>query len=192
MFTGTYEYWLCRKGRLVVPMPFREHTTKAVIMAGPQQHLLMVTPIQYAEIQAERGSEHLFSSQYAPTASVQNIDPSTGRVLISAVLRRHAGLMPGHEVNVAGDGYFAIIAASATFNPHEVFPQVWSDIGLRTRLPSEALVEENAYLRTQVQMLRANSQETREALLAENEKLRAENTRLKAAVVEAVLERSTR
>ena len=106
MFLGEYEHTIDSKGRLAVPVKFRNQMNAgAVISKGMGTCLSVYTTQRWEEKSAElvsgKSSDDLrdFERRIYPSASEVELD-GQGRMIIPAKLRTYASL--GTEVTVAG------------------------------------------------------------------------------------------
>jgi len=102
--TGTFESTLDDKGRVVIPAPLRErYTGKLVITQGKELCVWVMTSAAYEHFistfkkeskENEWTAEEIeaFEYQHISTASTVDIDPKTGRIPISVILRSYANL----------------------------------------------------------------------------------------------------
>lgn len=106
MFLGEYEHTIDSKGRLAVPVKFRNQMSAgAVISKGMGTCLSVYTTARWEEKSAElvsgKNNDELrdFERRIYPSASEVELD-GQGRMIIPAKLRAYANL--GTEVTVAG------------------------------------------------------------------------------------------
>jgi bifunctional DNA-binding transcriptional regulator/antitoxin component of YhaV-PrlF toxin-antitoxin module len=97
MLTGTYIYRIDRKGRLVIPGPFRAALGEPVLLTSGPERSLRLLPRQ--------------DGRWLDPALVfeQPLDPTTGRILVPSALREWAGLRTQDEVAVCGRGLAAAV-----------------------------------------------------------------------------------
>jgi MraZ protein len=102
--TGTFESTLDDKGRVVIPAPLRErYTGKLVITQGKELCVWVMTCSAYDHFIATFKKESIennwssdeieaFEYQHISTACHIDIDPKTGRIPVSPILRSYANL----------------------------------------------------------------------------------------------------
>ncbi len=110
MFLGTTTRTVDDKGRLLLPKPFRGQLEPAcVITKGQDGHLVVYSQDGWdhraREVRREYSREDTagrrFRRQIFGAASQQSMD-TQGRVMVTAELRKHAGIVCGGEVVVVG------------------------------------------------------------------------------------------
>lgn len=110
MFLGTTTRTMDEKGRLLLPKPFRGELAPAcVITKGQDGHLVVYSQDGWnhraTEVRREYSRENTagrkFRRQIFGAASQQSMD-TQGRVMVTAELRKHAGIECGGEVVVVG------------------------------------------------------------------------------------------
>lgn len=106
MFLGEYEHTIDAKGRMAVPVKFRQQMDRGAVISKGMGKCLSVYTMQVweeksQELVAGKSSEELrdFERRIYPSASEVELD-GQGRIIIPAKLRTYAGL--GAEVTVAG------------------------------------------------------------------------------------------
>ncbi|HZS76317.1 MAG TPA: division/cell wall cluster transcriptional repressor MraZ [Ktedonobacteraceae bacterium] len=106
MFLGEYEHTIDAKGRMAVPVKFRQQMDRGAVISKGMGKCLSVYTMQVweeksQELVAGKSSEELrdFERRIYPSASEVELD-GQGRIIIPAKLRSYAGL--GTEVTVAG------------------------------------------------------------------------------------------
>lgn len=110
MFLGTTRRTVDEKGRLLLPKPFRgELVPSCVITKGQDGHLVVYSQDGWNDRAGEVRSVYSredragrrFRRSIFGAASQQSMD-SQGRVMVTAELRKHAGIECGSEVVVVG------------------------------------------------------------------------------------------
>ncbi len=106
MFLGEYEHTIDAKGRMAVPVKFRQQMDRGGVISKGMGTCLSVYTMQVweeksAELASGKTSDELrdFERRIYPSASEVELD-NQGRMIILAKLRAYANL--GNEVTVAG------------------------------------------------------------------------------------------
>jgi transcriptional regulator MraZ len=105
LLSGTYVYGMDRKGRVVMPAPFRTQIgAPFVLTRAPGQCLLALSKSQWETLLRKYEHSVLFRGYYLAAAVECPVDETTGRFLIPHVLREYAELRPMDEVAISGIG----------------------------------------------------------------------------------------
>jgi MraZ protein len=106
MFLGEYEHTIDAKGRMAVPVKFRQQMDRGGVISKGMGTCLSVYTMQVweeksAELASGKTNDELrdFERRIYPSASEVELD-NQGRMIIPAKLRAYANL--GNEVTVAG------------------------------------------------------------------------------------------
>ena len=106
MFLGEYEHTIDAKGRMAVPVKFRQQMDRGGVISKGMGTCLSVYTMQVweeksAELASGKTNDELrdFERRIYPSASEVELD-NQGRMIILAKLRAYANL--GNEVTVAG------------------------------------------------------------------------------------------
>jgi DNA-binding transcriptional regulator/RsmH inhibitor MraZ len=114
MLTGSNIYNSDRKGRVVVPVPFRRALgTPLILTRAPEHALLALSQGQWETLCARHGSEPAFRAAHVATARECPVDPTTGRILIPRALREWAEVRQLDEVAVIGVGRAVLLTRAA-------------------------------------------------------------------------------
>lgn len=124
-FLGQFNHTLDEKGRLVLPVRFRERLTTAVISTHRDDCLALWTPEEF-EIQAEamdermngNGFERSMARVFFASAS-EAIPDRQGRVIITPALRTEAKISREGHVVVTGAGNHVEIWAAEIWASHQ-------------------------------------------------------------------------
>jgi hypothetical protein len=115
MLTGTYLGTMDRKGRLVLPAPFRAHLREPVaVLAGPEQSLLLLAADHWRAAQAEG----TVPRQVLALAYEEPLCPSTARFMVRSPLRDRNGWRAGAALAVVGCGPLAVVVSEEVFSKH--------------------------------------------------------------------------
>ena len=115
MLMGEYEYSIDAKGRLNFPPRFREEMGETFVVTRWLDNCLVAFPMeefaQVAEAFAQKGMAKSRDIQRFLFSAAEEVTPDKqGRILLPAVLRRHAGLTK--EVTIIGNRNHAEIWAT--------------------------------------------------------------------------------
>ena len=140
MFLGTYEHTLDAKGRLVMPVKFREKLEGGCVITPGQENCLTVWPIgvfeaEYARISnlpaTDRGARMYRRTMFAGGADVK--PDAQGRIPVPENLREWAGMVK--DVTVTGSGPLIELWARERWEAErdeagEFFSNIESPLGL--------------------------------------------------------------
>lgn len=123
MLIGSYEHRLDAKGRLVLPAPFREAMQSGMVASvGVGRCVSVYSKDRWQELLTKvqslpfpKGKTRDFIRVLLATAQEAELDRS-GRILIGASLREHAGLE--QDVNVVGVGDHLELWDTATWKDY--------------------------------------------------------------------------
>ncbi|MFN3649749.1 MAG: division/cell wall cluster transcriptional repressor MraZ [Armatimonadota bacterium] len=116
--TGTHFYNLDRKGRVVIPAPFRAELGEPIILARAPNRTVVAMPRDRWETAAAKRDGELFRNFFLSGAVEVRPDAFTGRVQIPHALRQHMALRFPQEVTVAGVGAAAVLCERGRWDAH--------------------------------------------------------------------------
>jgi MraZ protein len=119
LLSGTYIYGMDRKGRVVMPVPFRSQLgAPFVLTRAPGQCLLALSGPQWKALVERYEHSTLFRGYYLAAAVECPVDHTTGRFLVPHVLREYAELRPMDEVAISGIGRAVQVATRSRWEEH--------------------------------------------------------------------------
>ncbi len=137
MFLGTTTRSVDEKGRLLLPKPFRgELAPSCVITKGQDGHLVVYSQDGWnhraTEVRAGYSRENAAGRRFRRiifgAASQQSMD-TQGRLMVTAELRKHAGIECGGEVMVVGVDDEIEIWNASDFQRHLEDAEIFSTDG---------------------------------------------------------------
>lgn len=99
---GYYEYLMDKKGRVVVPAPFRERMQRPFVLAIAADRVLELWDLP---------TWRLHHPELTQLASMRECQRS-GRILLPIALREKAGLAPHQPCYFHGEGHYVVLAST--------------------------------------------------------------------------------